>query len=97
MSRRSNPYDDAMAESLMKTLTVEGVYPMAFETFDDVAAELPRFIGKYNDRAVTPVSHPAEAGVPRSDWRGCANGAMGDWRSASVTRSRSPIAVSWAA
>ena len=29
---------------------VEGVYPMAFETFDDVAAELPRFIGKYNDR-----------------------------------------------
>ena len=28
----------------MKTLKVEGVYPMAFETFSDVAAELPRFI-----------------------------------------------------
>ncbi|WP_415012669.1 transposase [Amaricoccus sp.] len=33
MGRRGNPYDNAMAESLMKTLKVEGVYPMAFETF----------------------------------------------------------------
>jgi putative transposase len=50
MGRRGNPYDNAMAESLMKTLKVEGVYPMAFETFEDVAEELPRFIAKYNDR-----------------------------------------------
>jgi putative transposase len=50
MGRRGNPYDNAMAESLMKTLKVEGVYPMAFETFDDVAEQLPRYIDKYNER-----------------------------------------------
>lgn len=50
MSRRGNPYDNAMAESLMKTLKVESVYPMDFETFDDVAEQLPRFIEKYNNR-----------------------------------------------
>ena len=50
MGRRGNPSDNAMAESLMKTLKVEGVYPMAFETHDDVAEHLPRFIEKYNDR-----------------------------------------------
>ena len=51
MGRRGNPYDNAKAESFMKTLKVEGVYPMAFETFADVAAELPRFIEEvYNVR-----------------------------------------------
>ena len=44
MGRRGNPYDNAEAESFMKTLTVEGVYPMAFETFADVLESLPRFI-----------------------------------------------------
>lgn len=44
MSRRGNPYDNAKAESFMKTLKVEEVYPMAYETFDDLAQGLPRFI-----------------------------------------------------
>ena len=42
MSRRGNPYDNAKAESFMKTLKVEAVYLMAYETFDDVTADLPR-------------------------------------------------------
>ena len=43
MGRRGNPHDNAKAESFMKTLKVEGVYPMAFETFAEVTAEVPRF------------------------------------------------------
>ncbi len=34
----------------MKTLKVEGVYPMAFESEEDVAGHLPRFIDSYNAR-----------------------------------------------
>ena len=45
-----NPYDNAMMESFMKTLKVEGIYPMAFESADEVAEHLPRFIVSYNER-----------------------------------------------
>ncbi|MGG7576448.1 IS3 family transposase [Rhizobium sp. Nf11,1] len=51
MGRRGNPYDNAKAESFMKTLKFEAVYPMAFEAFDDVTEHLPHFIEEvYNKR-----------------------------------------------
>jgi transposase InsO family protein len=43
MSRRGNPYDNAQAESFMKTLKVEDAYLMEYETFEDVAIGVPRF------------------------------------------------------
>jgi putative transposase len=51
MGRRGNAYDNAKAESFMKTLKVEAVYPMAYETVSEVAEDLPRFIEEvYNSR-----------------------------------------------
>lgn len=44
MSAVGNPCHNAQAESFMKTLKVEDVYPAGYETFADVADRLHRFI-----------------------------------------------------
>ena len=53
MGRRGNPYDNPKLRraSRLKTLKVEAVYPMAYETVADVADDLPRLIETvYNAR-----------------------------------------------
>jgi len=50
MSRRGNPYDNAQAESFIKTLKYEEIYTNDYETFEDVVTQLPDFIDLiYND------------------------------------------------
>lgn len=44
MSALANPYDNAQAESFMKTLKVEEVYIAGYRTYEDVVERLPRFI-----------------------------------------------------
>lgn len=51
MSRCGNPYDNAQAESFMKTLKAEAVYLTEYDAYEDVAVDLPRFIEEiYNAR-----------------------------------------------
>lgn len=51
MARKGNPYDNAAAESFMKTLKVEEVYLWEYRTLADVERRLPYFIERvYNQR-----------------------------------------------
>jgi putative transposase len=53
MSRSGNPYDNAFAESFMKTLKKEEVYLWEYESFIDVAERIPYFIEEvYNRKRV---------------------------------------------
>jgi putative transposase len=53
MSRSGNPYDNAFAESFMKTLKKEEVYLWEYESFVDVAERIPYFIEEvYNRKRV---------------------------------------------
>lgn len=51
MSRKGNPYDNAFAESFIKTLKVEEVYLNEYETFEDAFRNIRHFIEKvYNKK-----------------------------------------------
>lgn len=51
MSRRGNPYDNAFAESFMKTLKYEEVYLNEYQSFKDALENIERFIDEvYNQK-----------------------------------------------
>jgi len=51
MSRKGNPYDNAAAESFMKTIKAEEVYLWEYRIFDDVLKRIPYFIDQvYNQK-----------------------------------------------
>ena len=51
MSGRGNAYDNAFAESFMKTLKVEEVYINEYATFDEAYANIKQFIDRvYNEK-----------------------------------------------
>ena len=51
MSGKGNAYDNAFAESFMKTLKVEEVYIKEYETFDDAYTNIKQFIDMvYNEK-----------------------------------------------
>lgn len=50
MSRKGNPYDNAFAESFMKTLKVEEVYLQEYTSYWDARANIGRFIDEVYNR-----------------------------------------------
>ena len=51
MDRKGNPYDNAFAESFIKTLKYEEVYLTEYRTFKDAYENIERFIEEvYNDK-----------------------------------------------
>lgn len=65
MSRKGNPYDNAFAESFMKTIKTEEVYLWEYQTQDDVLRRLPYFIESvYNQKRL----HASLGYVPPNEY-----------------------------
>lgn len=65
MSRRGNPYDNAVAESFLKTLKYEEVYRQEYRDLTDARAAIPRFLEQvYNERRL----HSAMGYLPPAEF-----------------------------
>lgn len=64
LSRKGNPYDNAVAEATFKTLKIEFVYPNVFESLEQLKLELFDYVNWYNNIRlhsslgyISPVEH----------------------------------------
>lgn len=78
MSRRGNPYDNAYAESFMKTLKYEEVYLFEYKDLEEASCRLPQFIEElYNKRRL----HSALGYLPPEEFeqlhRSCGANTLG--------------------
>ena len=75
MSRKANPYDNAKAESFMKTLKYEEVYRSEYRDLAEARASIGRFVEKvYNEKRLhsalgycPPAEFERKLGVPTAD------------------------------
>lgn len=49
MSRKGNPYDNAVSEAMNKVLKVEFIYQNKFETLEELELQLAEYIYWYNN------------------------------------------------
>jgi len=68
MSRRGNPYDNAFAESFMKTLKYEEVYLTEYEDLADARGRIADFLNDYNHNRL----HSALGYRPPAEFEGLA-------------------------
>jgi transposase InsO family protein len=74
MSRKGNPYDNAFAESFMKTLKTEEVYLWEYRTLDDVQRRIPYFIEDvYNQKRL----HASLDYMPPNEFEATLQGVSG--------------------
>ena len=52
MSRRGNPYDNAMAENFFSILKTECIYRMKLQTFDEARLVIDEYINFYNNQRI---------------------------------------------
>ena len=65
MSRKANPYDNAMAESFMKTLKYEEVYLFEYEDFAEAQRRIGQFLERvYNEKRL----HSALGYLPPAEY-----------------------------
>ena len=60
MTRRGNPYDNALTESFIKTLKYEEIYLWEYRTLEDVQQRLPYFIFKSSGERISQNFSKAE-------------------------------------
>jgi transposase InsO family protein len=76
MSRKGNPYDNAFAETFMKTIKTEEVYLWEYRTLDDVERRIPYFIEDvYNQKRL----HASLGYMPPNEFETTQQGATRIW------------------